>query len=531
MKLTSSPSATEKEKPLNDSVHANLENVDGAQIFVSPDFERAIQSFFSTANDINKILQEYGTETMLSSYNNLIQSATRQTTKLPIPKNVTMVRTMVNLRLAEFFLNSKDYAESRDLFKEIIDSHVFDLQLESSYEDANEFANIMHTYGQLLSGIGIKDLHPPLEDVLLGKEKILVAMETYRKIKSPRFAQIMEELAFEYVSHGLNSTNLRVVIEYLNQALEYLASLDIDMTGTAEYNGILGKYYIAVGQLTLTQHYQLLRSLTQHPSKAWSYKKVTRASVQHDKLEAAKSLARVLKHWMITVKHFYYLDMSAMDTANQFDTWDCYQELFFEICKMTSQLLKTLKVVLELEYLSGDVRRIVPQEFSKVSGRGLSIFEDADVDEVDAPRPPMQKEQRGQTSARMQSNYTKLQKSLRDILTSVTPMMKELFKMSEHSILMLGGESSTEEEIDSLHTINASIDVPVKSSKLESLQDDTRYLGKGFSVSTLLPSHIVARILQQGHRENFIDNHYQNLHLTANLFEYLKRFPCANDLN
>ena len=58
------------------------------------------------------------------------------------------------------------------------------------------------------------------------------------------------------------------------------------------------RYYLATATLELEQHYHLLRTLSQGsgPSgrrRVWSHAHLTRSDVQHSKLEAIKSLARV----------------------------------------------------------------------------------------------------------------------------------------------------------------------------------------------------------------------------------------------
>ncbi len=56
-----------------------------------------------------------------------------------------------------------------------------------------------------------------------------------------RYAAILEELAGEHVAQGLNATTLPIVVQYFTLALEYLSAPGVNMTGTANYNAILGQ--------------------------------------------------------------------------------------------------------------------------------------------------------------------------------------------------------------------------------------------------------------------------------------------------
>ena len=71
-----------------------------------------------------------------------------------------------------------------------------------------------------MSGVGIKGLSPSSEAVLEGKQHIFVALESYQATQNPRYAAILEELAGEHVSRGLNATTLPIVLQYLTLALE-----------------------------------------------------------------------------------------------------------------------------------------------------------------------------------------------------------------------------------------------------------------------------------------------------------------------
>lgn len=94
------------------------------------------------------------------------------------------------------------------------------------------------------------------------------------------------------------------------------------MTGTANYNAILGQYYLATATLELEHHYHLLRTLrsghkqgssTSSPQRPWTnHVRLTRSGVQHAKIEAVKSLVHVQRRYFAAVRHFRIQNLSLM---------------------------------------------------------------------------------------------------------------------------------------------------------------------------------------------------------------------------
>lgn len=199
----------------------------------------AISSTFDTARDLGSLILQHGTESLLHRYLSSFSRALRQdltgiaaafrngtlclsnNTPPEVVAVAPFIASAVNLQLvAELHMTFQSFDLARDLFREAVTSRLHAPNLDTNAADANAFAAMMYTYGQLVSGVGIKGLDPPAGDVLDGKQHIFVALETYRATRNPRYAAILEELAGEHVARGLNATTLPIVVQYFTLALE-----------------------------------------------------------------------------------------------------------------------------------------------------------------------------------------------------------------------------------------------------------------------------------------------------------------------
>ena len=198
----------------------------------------AISSTFDTARDLGSLILQHGTESLLHKYLTSLSKALRQdlTGVTAAFRNGTLclaasqpeavavapfIASAVNLQLiAELHMTFHSFDLARELFSEAVASRLHAPNLQTTTADANAFAAMMYTYGQLVSGVGIKGFDPPAGDVLDGKQHIFVALETYRATRNPRYAAILEELAGEHVARGLNATTLPIVVQYFTLALE-----------------------------------------------------------------------------------------------------------------------------------------------------------------------------------------------------------------------------------------------------------------------------------------------------------------------
>lgn len=503
-------------------------------------------SCFRTLSDIAELMGEYGNRLWLDS----LLNATQKTVYVFIDANATIALITLNRQLADLHFKFHNYDKARMLLAEIVESNV--LTPPEPMENCTRaqlaaYADVMYKYGQLISGVGVDGLNVPADEVLRGKHYIFMALEVYRASMNPRFAKIMEELALEHVAEGLNATNLPIVVEYLRQALDYLASPMLDMIGTAEYDGILGKYLIAIARYAREQHYHLLRTLQQGSSKAWTHIKFTRSRVQHSKLEGAKSLARVQRRFLDATRHFQARDLSSMKESYQFDTWECFRSCFFEVCKIAHQLAKTLQTVLELEYINADpmVRNVVPHELVKVSGRGGAVFE---LDEAESlvdvgsatwssaytthdsvirvatlgrkvlNNDGLKSVELGDRSDSDSSDALALghvERAVKAIFMSISPVYVEMLKISNIVLniakpsgsLSIAGSEQANEHLDNLQFIG-------KSTTNMSFQ------------GAKIPRLLHEKLAQIGHWQHFFENHEQLIKTTAQMMQQLENsFP------
>lgn len=461
--------------------------------------EASLVSLFETTEGIGILLQEYGTPNDVVAFLNTTRCSLAQNLSASPPRRQSF-SVVVNRKLADMLKRFRFYAPARELYQAIVESGVYTPSFHSSVDETNEYAAVMYSLGQLVSGVGLRGLNPPADQVLEGKQHIFVALETYRATLNPRYAAIMEELAGEHVSRGLNMTTLPIVIQYFSLALDYLALPGVNMTGSANYNAILGQYYLATATQELEHHYHLLRTLRHRSAKPWTHSQLTRSAVQHSKLEAVKSLVRVQKRYFDAVHHFRRQDLGLMAADYQYDTVNSFRMCFFEVCKQGSQIAKTLDVVLQLEEAKSEptVRGVVQHELVSVSGRGGMVFE------LDETHTLLSADNNLDAAAK--PRLTPVHETVAVVFHGAYPASQDMIQISNETLELLTMPSQNSETI------------PAQNAK-HSL------------VSSHIPDALRVRLLQEGYREQFLDNYHRYVVPTLQRLEALQRsFPWLRNM-